>query len=406
MRRHLTSLAALVFLATVSTFAQSVLPDQFGGWTASAKGPLQPPVVYDGDHVGSMMVQRAGDALKEFGFISGEQANYSRAGNTLQVKLYKMKDASGAYGEYFYLLNQQTFQATLYQLKDARGASEQIVSTRAPGLISSNLTEHSAISSDRALVLDGNLVVEIEGRDLPRHEADLRSLIASVTTHAQHGGLPMLLQHMPHKGKIDGTDIYVLGPNVLFQLVPLSQDDWLGFSQDTEAQIAKYRVDGHEVTLVVADFPTPQLATAKLAALQKRFNVNGSKTVAEAEPLFAKRSLTLLAVAVGAHSQAEADVLLNQVNTTTEVTWNEPTFSLTEPSFPAMIVEVFVGTGVICLFAMISSVAFGGFRLAVKRFYPNKVFDRPNEIQILQLGLSSKPINAEDFYSLDQPNPS
>jgi hypothetical protein len=204
---------------------------------------------------------------------------------------------------------------------------------------------------------------------------------------------------------IDGTDYYVLGPAVLFQFAPLSQDDWLGFSQDTEAELAKYRLDGHEVTLLVADFPTPQLATKKLAELQQKFNVNGSKSNAEAQPLFAKRSITLLAITLGARSQTEADVLLNQVQSHMELTWNEPTFSLTEPSFPAMMVEVFVGTGIICLFAMISSVAYGGLRLVIKRFYPNKVFDRGSQIQILQLGLSSKPINAEDFYSLEGPNP-
>ena len=137
-----------------------------------------------------------------------------------------------------------------------------------------------------------------------------------------------------------------------------------------------------------------------MRTFSNEFNVNGSKSASEGQPLFAKRSLTLLAITVGARSQAEADVLLNQIHTNTEVTWNEPTFSLTEPSFPAMMVEVFVGTGVICLFAMISSVAFGGLRLVIKRLYPNKVFDRGSEIQILQLGLSSKPINAEDFYSM------
>lgn len=400
MRRHLQHLIALLFLATLPAAAQSILPDNFAGWTAGSKGPLQPTVIYNGDHVGSIMAQIADSALKEYGFVSGEQADYASGADSLQVKLYKMKDASGAYGVYFYLRNQRTLDPTFYRMEDANDASGRYLSVRTPEWTASNLADYSAMSPDRALVLDGNLVLDIRGRDLQKPKSDLRSLVAAIAPHAQQGGFPALLQHMPRKGKIEGTDCYALGPSVLFQVVPLSQDDWLGFSQDTEAELARYKVNGHEVTLVIADFPTPQLATKKLADLQQKFNVNGSKSGAEAQPLFAKRSLTLLAITVGARSQAEADVLLDQVQTSAEVTWNEPTFSLTEPSFPAMMVEVFVGTGVICLFAMISSVAFGGLRLVIKRLYPNKVFDRGSEIQILQLGLSSKPINAEDFYSM------
>lgn len=378
MRRHLLHVAAILFLAALPASAQTTLPDGFAGWAANSKGGLQPPVVYDGDNVGSFMAARGEAALKEYGFVSGEQATYVHGAETLLVKLYRMKDASGAYGEFFYL--------------------------RTPDLKTTSVPPYSGMSRSRALLLDGNLILEIQGKDLSKLDSDMKALFASVNLHAQRGGLPTLREHMPQKGMIGGTDYYVLGPSVLFQLAPLSEDDWLGFSQDTEAELAKYKVDGREVTLVIADFPTPQLAAAKLAELQKRFNVNGSKSDAEAQPLFAKRSLTLLAVTLGARSQSEANVLLDQVHTTTEVTWNEPTFSLTEPSFPAMIVGVFVGTGVICLFAMISSVAFGGIRLAIKRLYPNKVFDRGSEIQILQLGLSSKPINAEDFYSLNPPN--
>jgi len=67
----------------------------------------------------------------------------------------------------------------------------------------------------------------------------------------------------------------------------------------------------------------------------------------------------------------------------------------------ALIVGSIIGTGVICGFTLIAGLAFGGFRLVVKRAFPNKVFDRSSQIQVLQLGLSSKPINAEDFYQPD-----
>jgi hypothetical protein len=63
-----------------------------------------------------------------------------------------------------------------------------------------------------------------------------------------------------------------------------------------------------------------------------------------------------------------------------------------------MIVGSIIGSGVICLFALIAGISFGGLRLIVKRTMPGKVFDRAEYVQILQLGLGSKPINSEDFY--------
>jgi len=43
-------------------------------------------------------------------------------------------------------------------------------------------------------------------------------------------------------------------------------------------------------------------------------------------------------------------------------------------------------------------IAFGGVRVVIKRLFPGKVFDRPQDIEVLQLGLSGKKIDASDMY--------
>ncbi len=43
--------------------------------------------------------------------------------------------------------------------------------------------------------------------------------------------------------------------------------------------------------------------------------------------------------------------------------------------------------------------AFGGFRLLTKLVLPGKVFDSEDRVEILQLGLTSKPVRTADFYS-------
>jgi len=197
------------------------------------------------------------------------------------------------------------------------------------------------------------------------------------------------------------SDHYILGPVALNQFFPLGEDDWLGFSHGAEAETAKYQLGDKEATLLLADFPTPQIASDELSRLAEKFDVNGSHAGASA-PLYAKRTVTMLEIVLGAPNEASANSLLNQIQSGTQVTWSEPTFQFKEPSIEMMIVGSIVGTGVICGFTLIAGLAFGGFRLVVKRALPNKVFDRTDQIQVLQLGLSSKPINAEDFYQLDR----
>ncbi|HYL47475.1 MAG TPA: DUF6599 family protein [Candidatus Limnocylindrales bacterium] len=310
-------------------------------------------------------------ALEEYGFVAGQTATYTRGADSLQVSLYRMKDPSAAYGEYSYL--------------------------RTPEMPRADLSEHSSLTHDRALILTGNLVLEIRGNDLSKYRSDIAALVEPLSRHAEQGLYPTLWQRLPVTGIIERTDHYVLGPTVLRKFFANLDGDLIGFSQGAEAELARYRYKSRELTLLIIDYPTPQTAQKKLSELEQKRIVNVS-VANGAKPLFAKRSLTLLAIVSGAESQTEANLLLNQVHSGTEVTWNEPSFSFTEPGIGTMIVGAIMGTGIICAFALIAGLAFGGFRLAVKRLLPNRVFDRSSQMQILQLGLSTKPINAEDFY--------
>jgi hypothetical protein len=365
--RHVLPFLAVLLLASLPAVAQGILPNSFAGWTATSKGGFAPA---PDNSPGSAA---AVAAAREYNFVSGEQGQYTKGAETLQVVLYEMKDPSGAYGEYSYL--------------------------RTPDMPHSDWTAHSCTSRERALILIGNLVLDIRGNELPRLGPELKFLVATVGTHTKGELFPTLWQHLPLTGFIERTDHYILGPMVLDQFLPIGEGDWLGFSNGAEAETARYRLKNREVTLLIADFPTPQLAAKKLNELEQKYSVNAQDPQINTRNVYASRSLTLLAIVAGARSKSEADTLLDQVHSGTELTWNEPSIEFKEPSFGAMIVGVFVGTGILCLFALISSLAFGGFRLFVKRLLPNKVFDRSSQLQILQLGLSSKPINAEDFYS-------
>ncbi len=375
MRRSIFLLTIGLFLSAIPASAQGILPSSFAGWTGDPQPGIPAPVVSN-DHIASIAAGQLAATQQEYGFVSGEQAAYSRASEKLQVTLYRMKDPSGAYGIYSYL--------------------------RSPDMLRAVITDHSAMSRERALVLDGNLVLDIHGADLQRSGKDLSALVAAINPKAEQGPLPALSDHLPTKGFIDRSDKYILGPQTLNQVFPVTTNDWLGFDTGAEAEVARYRVDGRELNLLIADFPTPQTAQKKLTQLQQDYHVNAPNTDPNGSPIFARRSITLLAIVSGARTREEANKVLDQIQSGTEVTWNEPTFQFKEPAITTMIVGAIIGTGIICCFALVSGLAFGGFRLVIKRWLPDKVFDRSSQMQVLQLGLGSKPINSEDFYGIDR----
>jgi Family of unknown function (DUF6599) len=358
MRRLILVSVTLLFAVALPACAQKILPASVAGWAQPTGATLAaftsaPPAI-----------------LAEYGSESTEVAVYGDpSSRNFQVMLHEMKDASGAYGLYSYL--------------------------RAPDMRPANFTDHSSMTADRALVLAGNLVLDVQGRDLAGSSAQLKALVATVSPQAQDSSLPNLPFYLPEERRVDVSDRYILGPETLDQLFPGGIGNSVGFQRSAEAELAHYRLGEHDATLLIVGFPTDQLAALQLAELQKNLNVNGPKQ--SSAPLFANRSARLLAIVAGATSQAEANTLLDQIQVETERSWNEPV-PKNEPRIELMIEGSIVGAMTICMFALVAGVSFGGLRLIVKRVAPGKVFDRSSQLQVLQLGLGSKPINSDDFY--------
>jgi hypothetical protein len=366
MKREITIFIALLALAVCPAYAQQhVLPQSFGGWAVAA--PLD-----------TGLDQAAGDAapiLREDGAQSAERLSYTNGADTLLVTLYRLKDASAAYSAYSFL--------------------------RTPEMAGAGLTDHSSLSPDRALVLDGNLVLDVSGKNLQQKTADLKLLIAQISKQTEAGLYPTLGQYLPPDGIVSHSDRYILGPAALHHELALAENDWLGFSSGAEAELARYRLNGQELTLLLVEYPTPQIASKQLEVLNKRFNLNSADNSAQSEKpgLFVRQDSSLLALVAGARSQAVANILFQNVQYHADITWNEPSFSYNQPGWGTILVGIFLGTGILCVFALASGLAFGILRIVVKHFWPGKVFDRTNQVQILQLGLSSKPIEAKDFYA-------
>ena len=261
-----------------------------------------------------------------------------------------------------------------------------------------DLAKYSAVSRNRALVVIGQLLLDISGLGAAS-PSDLRALATQLSAHADKTPYPNLGQYLPPGGLVSRSERYFLGPLALNRLLPLGNGDWIGFADGAEAQLARYRVSGQEATLLLAAYPTPQAAARKLEELAHWFPLNATEEQPGRRPmLFARRSSSLVAIVAQTRSRAVADSLLQQVRYENQVTWNEPRQKATDPEISQILVGTILGTGAILLFALAAGIGFGGVRLVVKYFLPGKVFDRPGTVEILQLGLTSKPIEGKDFY--------
>ena len=346
-------------------------PASFAGWTQS--GAAQ--------SVGPSSDARFPDLwpiFQEYGYASGTLQQYAKNGQIISVALYRTKDPSGAYGLYSFL--------------------------RTPGMAHAEITDHSSISSNRALVLDGTTVIEITGTglDLLKFGADFKSLVDALAAPPADGPYPDLVKRLPVHAFQEGTDRYILGPVALKSLAPVAEGDWAGFASGAEAEVGQYRVAGgtRTVTLIVIDYPTPQVATKMLKDWNAIFNLDAQNPDSKKPAIYSTRKLTTIGLVSGALNADEARAILAHLNSGEELTWNEPSFSVDQSNINGVIASVIVGTGILCMFTLVAGLAFGGVRLVVKRVLPGKVFDRQSANGVLQLGLGSKPINSDDFYQL------
>jgi hypothetical protein len=379
MKPFLRIAVGILCFAAVARSAgpQPVLPASFAGWSAAAPSTVTPPTGL------AALLGADATAFREYFVKTVEQRSYTQGTQTAAVTLYRLRDPSSAYGAFTFLRN------------DSLSAVQ--------------LGSYAGASPERALIVVGEFLIDVTvaPKQSRPSDADLKQLADTLDKVADHTPYPSIGEHLPNEGRLPGSEHYFLGPRSLSQFIPLGTDDWVGFDHSAETIVARYKIAGKdagknagkEETLLVASYPTQQIAALKFAGMLRRFTFDPPGTLPEGQTvLFGKRVSSIVAVVVGAPSRQAANKVLDQVGYESSVTWDEPKQSYTEPGIGPMIVGAFMGTGAIMFLAIAAGIGFGGFRVLMKVFFPNRIFDRDKQVEILQLGISSKPIKAKDFY--------
>jgi hypothetical protein len=364
----LLAVAALMPLKRAS--AQSVLPSSIGTWGSILNS--NPFCSADAEPLNRAAGADA-PVIKEFGFKCVENEPYKHSDKEfMSVTLYQMIDPTAAYGAYTYF--------------------------RPPNMGSSKLTQYAAVSPNRALIVVGNFLLDVTGQRLDHSTEALEALVANVKPKADPRPYPSLADHLPPNGIIPGSVRYAIGPLALQKFLPVGSGDWIGFSQGAEAVIARYHKGGQEVTVLVAEYPTQQIAGKRFDAMTPVVHPNPPTPETENRVVGSLREGDLIALAIAPRAGEFPDGLLKDITFGHYVTSNEGKFKATEKSMPVYIVGAFVGAGAIMLIALFSGLGFAVVRIVVKKFYPGKVFDRRETMEVIQLGISDHKVNMKDFY--------
>ena len=357
---------AVCYMAGSAAFAQHtrhVLPKQFGKWVLGDGPADEPKLLFQNNPV-----------LQEAGLKNVELERYSDGKKWLRVWLEEYRDPSSAYEAY--------------------------TSSLSPKLNASTVGPLTAAGDDKLVALVGNRVVRILWIRSAT-DADLKLLLDSVKEQADRTPLPPIRSYLPEEGLIQGTQRYALGPAGFdAALTSLNENRFssitteIGFATGAEAMLASYQSERNQSQdLLIIDYPTPQIAEQRLHHIQRALSANPALAVATVE-----RKASLLSLVLSPVSAEAAAKLREDIHYETSVTWNEPSQTLTDPPWLLVVKGIFVGTLAFCGIAIVLGIAFGGVRVLTKRLFPGKVFDRPEDIEVLQLGLSGKRIDPRDFY--------
>lgn len=171
-----------------------------------------------------------------------------------------------------YELGKKSFSLAVYRLKDTTGALAFEQSLRSPG-------------AARKLFRYRNYVFETLDGVAPRGALD--AFLLPTLPKADRTATPDLLRYLPAKGRISGSERYILGPESLKAFAPKIPPGAAGFDFAGELQAAEYRSAEGGAWLGVFQYPNQLIARQQAEVLERALTGLPSGALKREGPLVA-----------------------------------------------------------------------------------------------------------------------
>ncbi len=351
--------------ATVSGAA--VLPTEFAGWQVKgAVSRSDDPAAADATNA---------PVLTEYGFQRLEKAAYTRDdGRNLVLKAAVFADASGAYGAFTYYYSEEMGQETIGR--------------------------QAAFLTNRVLFYQGNVLVDAVFDRMSVMSASQMRQLAGLLPQPEDNKdkLPSLPTRLPKgsdKSLEKNTTKYILGPVALDRVGAPLPSAMVDFKSGAEVVLARYAATAGDATLMLIEYPTPQIAAERLRQIDASHQITqqqpGVAPILDVGPFFDTRTGPIIVIAAGPLSKSEARSLMSSISYEADVTWNENTYVSKKDNLANFLFNAIVLCGIVVGLALVAGIAFGGLRLLVKRLFPDSVFDRRETMEFISLHLEDDP---------------
>jgi len=326
----------------------SILPQSFSGWEiAGAPQAGSDATVVDQAHPA---------VLKEYGFTDFEVANYTRPDRKLTIKAARFQDATGAYGA-----------LTFY---------------RQPRMQTENIGLLAASDNERVLFFRDNILIEAHfDRVTAMSASELRELAGMLPrAKGSAANLPTLPTYLPREQLVSNSAKFMVGPAAVSTMkMPLSAD-LINYSLNPEILLASYSVDRQSADMLMIAYPTPQIATERLRAIEAAPPPEDGTTIV------ARRTGPIVAVVKGTISESDAKKIIGRVSYEADVTWNENAGTKRD-NIGNLIVAAFMLIGIILLISLGTGVLFGFGRVVLQRLFPGRFLGTAEEADFIRLNL-------------------
>lgn len=358
---------------------EEILPSAFAGWQIApgSRSSDDPAIADPADPA----------VMKEYGFRDLETATYTRNDRRITVRAARFADASGAYGAF-----------TFY---------------RGPRMQPEKIGDAGSSANERILFSRYNILLDVVlDKVTAMSAADLRELADDLPRPPGEAvTLPSLPNYLPRQEAVSNSEKYIMGPVVLEKLHAPLRFSLVDFSSGSEVALQDYSTSLGTATLMVIAYPTPQIAATHLKAIEQWRNntasqaadhsASGSSAAPPAVPPLsprpvpvtltgefqAKRSGPLVAIAAGQMSAREAKSLLGQVHYEADVTWHEDAHLGPRDNVGMFLIALLSLIAAIIFITLVAGVAFGGIRIVARKFFPERIFDRPENVEFIRLNL-------------------
>lgn len=351
-------LLLLSILLTSAVFAQNtspILPQSFSGWQKGVAKHLNDPVATDA---------ASAAALKEYGFKDSETATYTRDGRQITLRATRFADGTGGFGGFTYY--------------------------REPGMVREKLCDAGASAREHILFYCADILVDAKwDRITAMTMADLRSLAEAMPKitgqSAQPPNVPPSLRESDDLKLALGPVSYnhYLALRGWSELVPPLSD--VDFARGAEVILAPVS-QGRGIVTVIR-YPTPHIAIQELPKLQGWASQAPADAGERNINSLAKRSGPILAVVRGQLGTDETKAVVDAINYEADVTWNESTGLEKRNNIGGLVYAAIMLAIIIFGFAVIGGLFFGGFRILLRKFFPGRFIDRPDDVEFIKLNI-------------------